>query len=108
MYHLTDKPVDYSAAERYIRSEYDKLVLLNINSTLIRRLYQEEVIDFDEKVEIQKLDKKDKMDFLLDIITKSLKLKNSSRYMNILKILKGSDDNSLKFFAADLIFCSFK
>ena len=108
MHQLADRPVDYSAAEQYIRSRYDNLALLTISDTLIRRLYRDEVITFDEKIEIQKLDKEDRMEFLLNIIIKSLKLKHSSKLIKLLKIMEDSDDESLKVVATELIFCSFK
>jgi len=103
LYQLIDQPVDYSAAEDYIISHYDELALLTINDVLIRNLYKMKVITLDEKKSIKNLNIGERMEYLLDyIITPSLQAKYSEKYINLINVLKNSDDSCLKTVASQL------
>ena len=109
MITLTDSQIDFSAAMDYVLEQYDKVVLLTISDTVLRKLYQKKVITVDDKTTIQKLDTEKKMEHLLDyVITPSLESKHSLKFINFINVLKTSDDVSLQTMASELIACSCK
>ena len=104
-----DQPVDYSAAEHYIKGHYKKLVQLTIDDNMIRTLYQEEVITLEQQKEIKRLHKEERMEYLLDdVITPSVKCKDSPKFIHFINTLRSSDDTSLKDVACDLMCCLHK
>ena len=104
VHQFLDQPVNYSAAEDYITSHYDKLTELTISDTLIKSLYQMKVVTLDEKKAIKKLDDDERMEYLLDyVITPSLKLHQSHHYINFIHTLNNSDDGSMKDAGSELM-----
>ena len=105
---MIGQPVDHSAVEDYIRSKYDEMVLLIISDTALRSLYKMKVITLDEKKALQEMKEGKRMEHLLDyIIIPSLEVKHGQKYINLLNVMKSSDDSSLQAAASQLMSCMF-
>ena len=75
------------------------------------QLYSKKVINDEQKEEIQKKTlKKDKVSLLFDVIKSELEVGISTKYDNLIKVMKASDDSTAKRLA-DLLegkSCSFR
>ena len=95
--------VNYEAALNYTRKNYTRLIHLVISEDLVQNLYQDRVITLNEKKKIQKEEEK-RMEYLLDeVIIPSLEAKTGQKYINLMKLMKNSDDTSLNAVASELI-----
>ena len=83
---------DCSTARATIQEQYDQLIRLPVNS-LLPSLYARNVVTFDQKEEIEELPhKKKRMEFVLNLIIRSLDMGISSLYNGFLKVLKKRQD----------------
>ena len=92
------------AALDYTRKNYTSLIHLVISEDVAQNLYQNKVITLNEKKEIQRKDKEKRMEYLLDeVIIPSLEAKTGQKYINLMKLMKSSDDTSLNAVASDVM-----
>ena len=92
------------AALDYTRKNYTSLIHLVISEDVVQNLYQNKVITLNEKKEIQRKDKEKRMEYLLDeVIIPSLEAKTGQKYINLMKVMKSSDDTSLNAVASELM-----
>ena len=104
LYGLTDHPVDYKATLDHIRKQFKRFVHLTVNKDVLQDLYMEKVITHEEKIQIQKLDKEDRMETLMDdVIIRSLEAETGQKYISFINIMLRSDDSSLRDVASELI-----
>ena len=83
---------DISTARATIQEQYDKLICLPVDS-LLPSLYAYNVITFDQKEEIEELPQmKRRMEFVLDLIIRSLAGGVADLYNKFFKVLKESKD----------------
>jgi len=88
----------------YTRNNYTRLIHLVISENVVQNLYQNKVITLNEKKEIQRKDKEKRMESLLDdVIIPSLEAKTGQKYINLIKVMKVSDDTSLNAVASELM-----
>ena len=89
--HLADNYCATACAT--LRKEYDKLINLPVK-TLLPSLYANEVINSDQKKIVKAtLLNKDKMGYILDLITDSLNACVPIKYNSFLKVIKNSKDS---------------
>ena len=101
---MIDDSVNFEAALDYTRNNYTRLIHLVISEDVIQNLYQDKVITLNEKKEIQRKDKEKRMEYLLDdVIIPSLEAKIGQKYINLIKLMKHSDDSSLNAVASELM-----
>ena len=83
---------DCSTARATIQEQYDKLICLPID-ILLPSLFANNVVTFDQKEEIDELPhKKKRMEFVLNLIIRSLEMGVDGLYNGFLKVLKTSED----------------
>ena len=83
---------DISTACATIQEQYDKLICLPVDS-LLPSLYAYNIITFDQKEEIKELpQKKRRMEFVLDLIIRSLASGVADLYNKFFKVLTDSKD----------------
>ena len=100
---LLDYSVNFKTALYYIKSHYRELIHVNINTDVIRDLYETEIITLKEKKEIQRKEIEDRMEYLLDdIISPSLEAKSGLKYIGLVQVMSRSDDSVLKEVASKL------
>ena len=93
---------DCSTARTTIQQQYDKLIRLPVD-TLLPALYANEVVTFDQKEEIEELpQKKKRMEFVLNLIIRSLDIEIGGLYNGLLKVLKESEDVTARELARKL------
>ena len=97
--------VNFKAALDYTRHNYTRLIHLVISEDVVQNLFQERVITLNEKKAIQRKEKEKRMEYLLDeIIIPSIEAKTGQKYINLIKVMKSSDDTSLNAVAAELTY----
>ena len=100
---LIDYSVNFTTALYYIKSHYRELIHVNINTDVIRDLYETEIITLKEKKEMQRKEMENRMEYLLDdIISPSLEAKSGLKYIGIVQVMSRSDDSVLKAVASKL------
>ena len=101
---LIDQLINCSAAQRHLKNRYDKLTHLTIGDDLLRSLYQKDVVTREQKIKMGELKERNRMEYLLDhIIMSSLESNHSRKYINLLNVMKSSDDDLVNTEASDLI-----
>ena len=84
--------------------QYKRFVQLTIDKDAVQDLFVEEVLTIEQKLEIQKLDVKKRMENLLDyIIIPSLQEGIAQKYINLIKIMSNSSDSLLRAMASEMI-----
>ena len=83
---------DCSTARATVQEQYDKLILLPVD-TLLPSLFTNSVVTFEKKEEIEEiLEKKKRMGAVLSLIIRSLDNDVPVLYNGFLKVLKESED----------------
>ena len=83
---------DCSTARATVQEQYDKLILLPVD-TLLPSLFTNSVVTFEKKEEIKEmLEKKRRMEAILDLIIRGLDNDVPVLYNGFLKVLKESED----------------
>ena len=101
---LIDYSVNFEAALDYTRKNYASLIHLAISEDVIQNLYQERVITLAQKKKLQREEMENRMEYLLDeVITPSIEAKTGQKYINLIKVMKSSDDISLNTVASELM-----
>ena len=102
---MFSRNVDYSdcsTARATIQRQYDKLNCLSVNN-LLPSLFTNGVVTFKQKQEIESIPQEMKrMEFILDLVIKSLSNDVPVLYNGFLKVLKESEDLVTKELATKL------
>ena len=93
---------DCSTACDTIQKQYDKLIHLPLDS-LLPTLYAKNVVTFDQKNEIDDIPQKmKKIQFILDLIIRSLKNDVATLYNRFLKVMEESENKDIQQLAKKL------
>ena len=70
---------------------------MNISNRLLGRLYTKRVITDEEKIQMNEMNKKERIEYLLDnVIIPSLRSGHSKKYINFIDVMKNSEDTLLQ------------
>ena len=87
----------------HIRKHFKRFVRVKVHRDVLHDLYTEEVITYEEKMEIRKMEKEFRMETLMDdVIIPSLRAQTGQKYICFINILQRSHDITLKSLASDL------
>ena len=101
---MTDHPVNCKTALNHMKKQYKRFTQLTINDDAIKDLFMEDVLTHEQKLEIQMLNVRKRMENLLDyIIIPSLQAGMAQKYINLVNIMMNSDDSLLRAMASEMI-----
>ena len=87
-----------------MKKQYKRFTQLTINDDAIKDLFMEDVLTHEQKLEIQMLNVRKRMENLLDyVIIPSLQAGMAQKYINLVNIMINSDDSSLRAMASEMI-----
>ena len=87
-----------------MKKQYKRFTQLTINDDAIKDLFMEDVLTHEQKLEIQMLNVRKRMENLLDyVIIPSLQAGMAQKYINLVNIMMNSDDSLLRAMASEMI-----
>ena len=87
-----------------MKKQYKRFTQLTINDDAIKDLFMEDVLTHEQKLEIQMLNVRKRMENLLDyVIIPSLQAGMAQKYINLVNIMINSDDSLLRAMASEMI-----
>ena len=87
-----------------MKKQYKRFTQFTINDDAIKDLFMEDVLTHEQKLEIQMLNVRKRMENLLDyVIIPSLQAGMAQKYINLVNIMMNSDDSLLRAMASEMI-----
>ena len=87
-----------------MKKQYKRFIHLTINNDAVQDLFIEDVLTHEEKLDIQMLNIRKRMEYLLDyVIIPSLQAGMAQKYINLINIMINSDDSLLRAMASEMI-----